>query len=209
MKIVKQLDDKMIFPYIAYIPDEISENPALIIQLHGAGERGYGNEDLDKVTIHGFANVVNDENLKNCILVMPQCPCDTFWVARIESIKTFIDNIVEKYNIDTNRIYLCGLSMGGFGTWYTATAYPKLFAAIAPCCGGGMSWNAGMLRMPIWAFHGLEDKVVPPRNTIEMAEALEGKNPNFKCTLYEGVAHNSWEKAFSEELLNWMLSKSL
>ena len=108
-----------------------------------------------------------------------------------------------------SRIYLCGLSMGGFGTWYTAMAYPKLFAAIAPCCGGGMAWNAGVLRMPIRAFHGLDDATVSANQTIEMAQKLQDKNPNFKCTLYEGVGHNSWSRAFSEELLEWMLSQRL
>ena len=140
------------FPFVSYVPDSISDHPALLVQLHGAGERGNGDADLDKVLKHGFSRIVNDNNLKDCILVMPQCPSDSFWVAKIESLKAFIDRIVSLYNIDTNRIYLCGLSMGGFGTWYTAMAYPKLFAAIAPCCGGGMSWNASVLKMPIWTF---------------------------------------------------------
>ena len=112
MKIFKQQDSSVVFPYIAYIPDEISEKPALIIQLHGAGERGYGNNDLDKVTIHGLPKIVNDENLKNCILILPQCPSDTFWVARIESIKKFIDNVVELYNVDKKRIYIYGELQG-------------------------------------------------------------------------------------------------
>ena len=96
--------------------------------------------------------------------------------------------------------------MGGFGTWYTAMAYPKMFAAIAPCCGGGMAWNAQTLKMPIWAFHGLADTVVSPSQTIEMIERLKGSNPNLKYDLYEGVGHNSWSKAFSEQTLSWILS---
>ena len=73
MKIIKQSSDEKVFPYIAYVPDELSSSPALIIQLHGAGERGNGNEDLDSVLIHGFSKIVNDENLKDTILIMPQC----------------------------------------------------------------------------------------------------------------------------------------
>ena len=203
MKIIKNFDTNEGFPYIAYIPDNIGENPALIIQLHGAGERGNTKEDLDKVLVHGFSHVVTDNNLKNTILIMPQCPKDSFWAAKVESIKRFIDNIIVKYSVDKNRIYLCGLSMGGFGTWYTAMAFPDAFAAIAPCCGGGMAWNADVLKMPIWTFHGKEDVVVSPNQTIEMINALEGKNQNFRYTLYDGVGHNSWEKAFSEDLLNW------
>ena len=170
MKIIKQKNSENIFPYIAYVPDELSSTPALIIQLHGAGERGNGGDDLDKVLVHGFSKIANDENLKDAILVMPQCPSESFWAARVESIRNFIDRMICEYSIDKTRIYLCGLSMGGFGTWYTAMAYPDLFAAIAPCCGGGMSWNADVLKMPIWAFHGLADTVVSPRHTIEMIE---------------------------------------
>ena len=198
--------NKKIFPYIAYIPENISKNPAMIIHLHGAGERGDGKTELDKVLTHGFPNIVDDYNLKDAILIMPQCPKETFWAARVESLKLFIDEMIEKYSVDTNRIYICGLSMGGFGTWYTAMAYPDMFAAIAPCCGGGMAWNAKVLKMPIWAFHGMKDTVVSPSQTIEMVNALKEFNQNLKVSLYEDLGHNSWSKAFSPELLKWMLN---
>ena len=178
----------------------------MLIQLHGAGERGSGGNQLDKVLAHGFSKIVNDQNFNDCILILPQCPPDSFWAAKIESIRKFIDNMMQEFSADPERIYLCGLSMGGFGTWYTAMAYPTLFAAIAPCCGGGMAWNASTLKMPIWTFHGLEDKVVSPHQTIEMIEALKDKNPHFKYDLYEGVGHNAWNQAFSEQTLNWILS---
>lgn len=209
MKIIQSNDSKNIFPYIAYIPENVSSRPALLIQLHGAGERGNGGNDLEKVLVHGFAKIVDDTNLKDCIFIMPQCPDDTFWVAKIESLKSFIDKMIQDFSIDTTRIYLCGLSMGGFGTWYTAMAYPTLFAAIAPCCGGGMAWNASTLQMPIWTFHGLEDCVVSPSQTIEMIDALKPLNPNLKYTLYEGVNHNSWDYAFSEETLTWLLAQKI
>ncbi len=206
MKIIREKSDKSGFPYIAYIPENISNHPAFLIQLHGAGERGNGGNDVEKVLVNGFSKIVNDNNLNDCILIMPQCPIDTFWVAKIESIKKFIDEMILEFSVDTNRIYLCGLSMGGFGTWYTAMAYPKLFAAIMPCCGGGMAWNAGVLNMPIWTFHGLDDTVVSPNHTIEMVEKLRSWNPNLKFDLYAGVGHDSWNKAFSEQTLNWILS---
>jgi predicted peptidase len=206
MKIIRQDSYESGFPYIAYIPDAISNHPALLIQLHGAGERGNGGDELEQVLVHGFSKVVNDSNLKDCILIMPQCPADTFWVAKIESIKKFIDKMIATYSVDKNRVYLCGLSMGGFGTWYTAMAYPALFAAIAPCCGGGMAWNAHSLKMPIWAFHGLDDTSVSPSQTIEMIDALKGIHPCLKYNLYEGVGHDSWNRAFSEETLDWILS---
>ena len=206
MRIVKQTDKAFGFPFIAYIPDHISEHPALLLQLHGAGERGDAPEELDLVLVHGFSKVVTDENFNDCILVMPQCPTDSFWVAKIESLRTFIEHIICAYSVDRCRIYLCGLSMGGYGTWYTAMAYPDLFAAIAPCCGGGMAWNADVLTMPVWAFHGAEDTTVSPCQTREMAAVLQDRNPEFRCTIYEGVGHDSWAKALSEDLLRWFLS---
>ena len=206
MKTVKQYGYDDIFPYIVYSSEKRSERCAMIIQLHGAGERGNGGDSLDKVVIHGFSKIVNDSNFDDCILVMPQCPEETFWCARIESVKAFIDRMAEKYSVDRDRIYLCGLSMGGFGTWYTAMAYPELFAAIIPCCGGGMAWNASVLKMPIWTFHGLCDKDVSPSQTIEMVEALKKSNQNLKYDLLEGVGHNSWNNAFTEETLKWLLS---
>ena len=207
MKIIKQPTCETVFPYMAYIPETLSDHPALIIQLHGAGERGNGGDDLELVKVHGFSKIITDTNFNDCILVMPQCPADTFWVAKIESIKKFIDEMIVKFSVDTGRIYLCGISMGGFGTWYTAMAYPDLFAAIAPCCGGGMAWNAQILKMPVWAFHGLDDATVSPVQTIEMVEQLKESNPNLRYDLYEGVGHDSWNRAFSEETLKWLLSQ--
>lgn len=206
MKMIRQETYDSVFPYIAYVPETVSDKPGLLIQLHGAGERGNGGADLDKVLVHGFSNTANDENLADCILVMPQCPTGSFWVARIESIRKFIDEMMVKFSVDPARVYLCGLSMGGFGTWYTAMAYPDLFAAIAPCCGGGMAWNAQTLTMPVWAFHGLEDAVVSPHQTMEMVDALKDSHPNFKYDLYEGVGHDSWVRAFGDETLRWILS---
>lgn len=206
MKITREESGKNGFPYIAYISENISSHPALLIQLHGAGERGNGGKDVEKVLVHGFSKIVNDNNFNDCILLMPQCPVGTFWVAKTESLKKFIDKIMLEYSVDADRVYLCGLSMGGFGTWYTAMAYPDLFAAIAPCCGGGMAWNAHTLKMPVWAFHGLDDTAVSPSQTIEMVEQLKKTNPNLKYDLYEGVGHDSWNKAFSEQTLLWILS---
>lgn len=207
MKTIREESGKSGFPYIAYIPENISNNPALLIQLHGAGERGNGGTDVDKVLVHGFPKIVNDDIFNDCILLMPQCPVGTFWVARIESLKKFIDEFMLDYSVDADRVYLCGLSMGGFGTWYTAMAYPDFFAAIAPCCGGGMAWNAHTLEMPVWAFHGMEDTSVSPSQTIEMVERLKKTNPYLKYDLYEGVGHDSWNKAFSQETLSWILSQ--
>ena len=100
MKIIKQTSNEFGFPFIAYIPDHISDHPALLLQLHGAGERSSDPKDLDLVLFHGFSKVVNDDNLGDCILVMPQCPADSFWVAKIETLRRFIDCSADGYSID-------------------------------------------------------------------------------------------------------------
>ncbi len=206
MKIIRKDSPDTIFPYIAYISDDLSDHPALIVQLHGAGQRGSGGEALENVLVYGFPLSVNDNNLHDCILLFPQCPWDSFWVAKIESLKRFLDGFVQEYSIDPDRISLCGISMGGYGTWYTAMAYPDYFAAIAPCCGGGMAWNASVLNMPIWTFHGKEDIVVSPTQTIEMVEKLK-VNGNINFTFYDGVGHDCSSLAFTEELLQWLLAQ--
>ena len=205
MIIEKHAENDLIFPFISYISENKTEKPALIIHLHGSGERGKGMEELDRVLVHGLPKCANDENLGNSILVMPQCPIESFWAAKVESIKESIDKMIELYDADENRIYLCGLSMGGYGTWYTAMAYPQMFAAIAPCCGGGMPWNAGVLTMPVWAFHGDSDTTVKPYNTTDMTDAMEQAGLSPKLTIGKGVGHNMWDYTFDEELLFWLL----
>ena len=198
-------EDKFPFAFVKYEPTKMQKNLPLIIQLHGAGERGDGKDDLALVDVHGFPKIMNDKDYP-AIFVMPQCPKDSFWAARVESIIKFIELAIDEYGVDKKKVYLTGLSMGGFGTWYTSMARPDLFAAIAPVCGGGMPWNAGVLTMPIWAFHGAEDKVVLPSNSDDMVAKLRELKYDVKYSRIDGVGHNVWEYAYNEELINWLLS---
>ena len=206
MKRIEHRESHWKFPFVEYSCEKTDKKLPLILQLHGAGERGAGGEDLKKVEVHGFSKMVNNGEYE-CIFIFPQCPCDSFWAARVESILQFIDQLKEAYPIDEDRIYLTGLSMGGYGTWYTAMAKPDLFAAIAPVCGGGMAWNAGVLNMPIRTFHGAEDNVVNPRNTDEMVEKLQSLGKDVTYSRVDGVGHNVWENAYNEDLYRWLLSK--
>jgi len=97
--------------------------------------------------------------------------------------------------------------MGGYGTWFTSMARPDIFAAIAPVCGGGMAWNAEVLKMPIWAWHGAEDNVVSPVQSDEMVEKLKEVSADITYSRIAGVGHNVWENAYTEELMEWLLSK--
>ena len=198
-------EDIWAFPYVSYTPEKMNRPLPLIVQLHGAGERGDGGEALAKVDTHGFSKYIKDTETE-CIFIMPQCPENSFWAARVESIVGFIEALFRAYPVDTERVYLTGLSMGGFGTWFTAMARPDLFAAIAPVCGGGMAWNAGVLKMPVWAFHGEDDKTVSVRNSDEMVEALEKQGRDITYTRLAGVGHNAWDYAYNEKLLDWLLN---
>ncbi|MBR5152110.1 MAG: prolyl oligopeptidase family serine peptidase [Clostridia bacterium] len=206
MKRIEHREETWAFPFVEYSCEEKSGKLPLIIQLHGAGERGCGKEDLDKVDVHGFSKYLQDAE-HNCIVIMPQCPPETFWAARVESIAAFIEQLIQEYDIDEDRVYLTGLSMGGYGTWYTAMARPDLFAAIAPVCGGGMAWNAGVLTMPIWVFHGAEDEVVSVNQSDEMVEKLKGLQADVTYTRLDGVRHGVWDHTYGKELMEWLLSK--
>jgi len=206
MKRIEHREEKWIFPFVEYSCMNKKDKLPLIVQLHGAGERGEGKEDLCKVDVNGFSKVIKNESI-DCIVIMPQCPLDTFWAAKVESIVKFIEQLVCEYNVDEDRICLTGLSMGGYGTWFTAMARPDLFAAIAPICGGGMAWNADVLKMPIWTFHGAEDSVVSPYQTDEMVSSLKKAGADVIYTRVDGVGHNVWENAYNMELIEWLLSK--
>ncbi|MBQ7119356.1 MAG: prolyl oligopeptidase family serine peptidase [Oscillospiraceae bacterium] len=199
-------EEKWAFPFVEYSGGNEDKKRPLIIQLHGAGERGSGGEDLEIVETYGFSEVIRDIE-KDLVVVMPQCPEDTFWAARVESIIRFAEQIIKEYNIDEDRVYLTGLSMGGYGTWFTAMARPDMFAAIAPVCGGGMAWNANVLKMPVWAFHGADDITVSPTQTDEMIAKLREFNEDVKYTRPCGVGHNISETSYDAELLEWLLEK--
>ncbi len=207
MKRIEHIGENFPFNFVEYAPSNPNVKLPLIIQLHGAGERGDTPEELSKVDIHGFSKILNDKEIP-CRFIMPQCPINSFWAARVESILKFINQLKEHFNVDENRIYLTGLSMGGFGTWFTAMASPDTFAAIAPVCGGGMAWNVGVLNMPIWTFHGVIDETVGVVNTDMMVDALKGQQKDVKYTRLEGVGHNAWDYTYDMKLIDWLLSKS-
>ena len=194
------------FVYAVRTPERMRPGLPMIIQLHGAGERGDG-EDLEKAEIHGLANVLTRTREEACVLIEPRCPEGTFWVAMIPELKQFICHMIEEYDCDPDRVTLTGLSMGGYGTWFLAMAAPELFAAIAPCCGGGMPWNAEVLTMPVWAFHGALDDVVPLAGTVDMVKAVQRAGGCAKLTVFGDCGHDAWKYAYDETLLQWLLSQ--
>ena len=203
MKRIEHREDIYPFQFVEYVPEGAGDGLPLIIQLHGAGERG---DDLSLVDVHGFSKTLAKEDI-NARFIMPQCPKETFWAARVESIVRLVELLIKDFNADPDRVYLTGLSMGGFGTWYTAMARPDLFAAIVPVCGGGMPWNAVTLTMPVKAFHGVRDAIVSVNHSDEMVAALKKGGRNVEYVRSEEYGHNVWEIAYNRELADWMLSK--
>lgn len=197
--------------YVVYVPKEYrsgTPHPAILF-LHGAGETG---TDGRKQTAVGLGPAIRQAPAAwNFIVLFPQAPptgaVRERWMAHEELVLAILEAARKEYSIDETRLYATGLSMGGFGTWRLAAKHPKLFAAIAPICGGGDPAEAARLKdVPIWAFHGDQDKAVPHTLSVQMVEAVKAAGGNPKLTIYPGVGHNSWDKAYREEnLAEWFL----
>ena len=198
--------------YLLFLPESYAQSNnqkfPLIFFLHGAGERG---SDLDSVKRHGIPKIVETNPDFPFIAVSPQCPEDSWWTSELHTINGLIEEVVEKYQVDTSRIYLTGLSMGGFGTWSLASMYPERFAAIAPVCGGGEVRQIlrSLVEMPIWTFHGQKDDVIPFSRSEEIVVALKKNGSSIKFTIYPEAGHDSWTETYDNpELYKWFLKHS-
>jgi predicted peptidase len=204
--------------YLLFLPKgyrKSGTNPwPLMLFLHGAGERG---TNVDKVAMHGPPKIVKTKKDFPFVLVSPQCPDDRTW--RDDELLALLDEMIAKHNIDTNRVYVTGLSMGGYGSWSLGTKYPERFAAIVPICGGGeqipvllasKEKKAAMKGMGIWAFHGGKDLLVPVEESQRMTNLLMRAGcKDVKVTVYPDLEHDSWTRAYSEpEIWNWFLAHS-
>lgn len=233
MVAVHPAKDEGRLPYWLYLPqapeEEAKETEAtklpLVIFLHGMGERGNGN--LDKVLIHGPPKLVRGGKHFPFVLIAPQCPDDgplrvrdpekrgtEFWwnaktAARVKQIIAFEQKRLG--NIDPDRIYVTGLSMGGFGSYQLVHSYPDLFAAAAPICGHGnrfIKQPAKMSKVPFWAFHGDKDGAVKLADQQQTVDTLKAAGVDIKFTVYKGVGHDSWTRTYNNpELYTWLLSK--
>ena len=202
-------DNSQGYRYLLYKPGLAAKKKngkwPLLVFLHGRGERG---NNLNLVKKHGPAKIVESKDLP-FVIASPQCPrTDLWWKPKI--VAGLVDELLENHPIDRSRVYLTGLSQGGFGTWATAAEYPEKFAAVAPVCGGGKTeWAKKYGTLPIWNFHGDADKVVPVRLSRVMVEAIKKAGGKIKHTEYPGVRHDSWTKTYrNPKLYEWFLSHS-
>ncbi|MCC8034744.1 MAG: dienelactone hydrolase family protein [Rikenellaceae bacterium] len=194
--------------YLLYLPEGYDADTTarwpLGIFLHGAGETG---TDIEKIKVHGLPKLVEQGMQFPFIGISPQSR-QYGWQPR--TVKGIADDAVAKYRVDTDRLYLTGLSMGGIGTWATAMEYPGFFAAILPICGGGDPERAYTLAYtPVWNFHGDADDVVPMERSEVIVEAARRYNPAVKFTAYPGVKHDSWTQTYENpEVWEWLLGQS-
>lgn len=217
-------------PYAIYVPKnyDCGENYPLLVFLHGAGERGSDNELQLTVAIQKMFDDVNSP-VYDSIVIAPQCPIDRQWVMtpfdsmnysvadtpeseELEAVCGIIADTIDEYNIDTDRIYVTGISMGGYGTWDMLCRHGKRIAAGMPVCGGGDPSYAKQLKyIPIRTFHGSEDGAVPPDGTRKMFAALRMAGSKVaEYTEFDGMDHGIWDTVYSEKAnLDWLYSHKL
>ncbi len=196
--------------YLLSLPDGYQNDTAkkwpLLFFLHGSGESG---TDIEKVKVNGPPKLVAAGKHFPFIIVSPQAQDPNIgWEP--EGLYRLLKYIKQTYRVDDSRVYLTGLSMGGFGTWAFAIKHPEEFAAIIPICGGGDSAEAWRLRhVPIWCFHGALDNVVPVTRDQQMITAAKRFNPSVKFTVYPDANHNSWERTYNNDsVYAWLLRQT-
>jgi predicted peptidase len=222
---------KLRMPYRLLTPKTLSPGSAypLVLFFHGSGERGDDNQKQLQHAVGRFATP-DSRGEYPCFVVAPQCPTlldnqQTMWTGERERmrlmklapeaaapLRTALELLIaiqEKFPIDADRIYVTGISMGGFAVWEALIRCPQKFGAAIPVCGGGDVGHADRIKdISIWAFHGSEDPTVPVERSRSMIEMIEKAGGHPRYTEYRGVGHNSWDRAFAEpELLSWLFAQ--
>ena len=206
VQVQQQADE---YDYLVYLPEHYGRDDRrwpLLLFLHGAGERG---SDLQSLIRCGPPKLIAEGRRFPMVVISPQCPANSGWQS--DSLLRLLDHVAKRYAVDANRIYVTGYSMGGYGTWELAIAAPNRLAAIAPLCGGGDPARASRLAaVPVWAFHGAKDDVVPVSATQRTVDAMEAAGAKPKSTVYEAMGHNIWDHTYRRlELYDWLLSHRL
>ena len=202
----REITIKVKMKYLLFLPEgyegDKEKRWPLMLFLHGAGESG---DDLAKVKAHGPPKLVESKKDFPFVVVSPQSP-GRGWNP--DTLFALIEDIKKSYRVDADRVYLTGLSMGGYGSWALSAAHPEVFAAIAPICGGGNPKDASKIKdLPIWVFHGAKDSTVPLARSEEMVKALkEAGAGEVKFTVYPEAGHDSWTETYNNaELYKWLL----
>lgn len=218
--------DGLKLPYRLLKPVNHDPNKAypLVLFLHGAGERGTDNTIQ---LVHGMADFASDLNRLRypCFVMAPQCPAEQKWVeidwtldahemppepsSALKLTLAAMDQLATEFRIDAQRLYVTGLSMGGYGTWDLIQRFPDKFAAAVPVCGGGDEKYASRLaKLPIWAFHGVHDTAVKPHRSRRMIAEIQAAGGKPGYTEYPDVGHDSWHRAYSDpHMMSWLFKQ--
>ena len=199
-------EDETKVDYLLFVPGQYDgkEKLPLMLFLHGAGERG---DDLELVKKWGPPKIVAGRKDFPFVVASPQCKSGKRWDAA--AMVALVEDLAGRLKVDRKRIYVTGLSMGGYGSWDLMARYPRLFAAGVPICGGGDPKTADALKqIPIWVFHGDKDTAVPLSRSQQMVDAIsEAGGGKATLTIYPGVGHNSWSATYAnEKVYDWLLS---
>lgn len=192
--------------YIIFHPEHYEGLP-LVIYLHGAGERG---KNVSHLYAHAIPKLIKEGNEFPAIILCPQCPAEFVWDNIPDKVKRLIDQIVEEFGVEKDRICITGSSMGGFGTWMMGKTYPTFFAGIAPVAGGGMSWRTPKLSTtPVLAVHGAADSVVPMIYSELMVNGVNQNGGTAELIVLEGYEHNDGiDCAYrNTKLIEWLLAQ--
>lgn len=176
----------------------------LVVFLHGAGQQGHDN--TRQLIALPRELLLND----SYTILAPQCPPGAWWNNRMPELEQLIEQTINRYHVDPNRVYLTGISMGGYGCWELAARRPDLFAAVVPVCGGGKTgWAKSLKNVPLWAIHGSEDTVILPERSREMINAIKSFGGTPRYTELPGVGHDSWKYAYDPDsgILAWMFQQ--
>jgi predicted peptidase len=220
------------YPYIVYVPREYTPTKAwpVVLFLHGSGERG--NDGLRATQIGAGAAIRSAPERVPAIVVFPQAPADSRWLEEpADAAMAALDHVQREFHCDPRRVYLTGLSMGGYGTWHLAMAHPERWAALVVVCGGLLPHptttavrqsplNAGaadpyaftahaVRNLPVWIFHGTDDPVIPVDESRHMRDSLvQEQDPDVRYSEYPGVGHNAWEKSYGDPAMwTWLFSQ--
>lgn len=194
--------------YLLYLPEQYqasgTERWPLVLFLHGSGERG---NNLELLYIHGPLKHIRQGQQYPFVLAAPQCPEGQWWDRN--QLWALLQDLRSRLAIDPDRVYITGLSMGGYATWEMACYYAQHIAAIAPVCGGGVPILAGrsLSKTAVWAFHGAQDKVVPLHHSTEMVDKVNEMGGKARMTIYPDAGHDAWSATYQNpELYQWLLS---
>lgn len=200
-----QIQKTLEMGYLLYLPDDYGKKDKdwpLVLFLHGSGERG---TDIELVKRHGPPKLIENGQKFDFLVVSPQCPRKQWW--DVDTLANLVDDIIKRYDVDEDRIYCTGLSMGGYGTWEMAIKYPHKFAAIAPICGDSFETRAGEIRhIPAWVAHGGQDKGVNPRGSVAMVQTLQKYGGEVVFKYFPNGGHDVWTRTYDDpEFFAWLL----